>query len=782
MGTSAKKTVMPIAHFFRKYLPFIGVGIVCLVFSFPFWGQGKIPFPTTYLVSAFPPWAGTVGTPVKNAAMPDIISQIYPWKLFTVDSWKHGFVPLWNPLSFAGTPHAGNYQSAVFAPQNILFFLFSFPVAWSIQILLQPLAAGIFMLLLFRVLKVPKTASLFGALSWMFCGFLTCWMGYGTLGWAALVLPLVFWGITGWMERSNVYAWMSIVAGTCWSLVSGHFQISLYGIIASVCFAFLLGFGRKKQGKILGSLTAIGLGVGLAAPQILLTVDAFVQSVRGSQTFRSEIIPFSYLLTIFAPDVFGNPVTRNDWFGHYAEWATYIGVIPLAFALYPYSIFGKKFRLAAWIGIIAILAMATPTPINGLLYKLSVPVLSGSAASRIVYLASFLLVLLSTGSVGYLVGNTKSRKIPVLLWAGGIGLFLLVVWAIFILGKPVPVQYLTVARRNLVLPTALALCAAAGGVLAGFLPKIRWIKTGIFWMLVALTAFDMLRFAGKWMPFEDRQYLYPGVSSAEYLSSIVKYDRVFGNFGGEASFRFQLPSIEGYDAMYKGRFGEFIQAASTGTVSEPPRSVVLLDKHGMYTKDVLALLGVRYIYHKNSDARAPWAFPYWEYPEEDRTPLFHDDAYTVIELKNTYPRAFLASSYRIETDKQAIITALFSKTTNRRETVILEQKPDIEPMSGSASAEIVTYSGNTVRIRTSASVPKLLFLSDAYDAGWSADIDGKPTKVLRADYAFRAIAVPEGIHTVTFSYRPVVFSYGVIASVVSLLCSISFVVWKRRNP
>ncbi len=782
MGTSAKKAVTLIADFMRKYLPFIGIGIVFLVFTFPFWGQGKIPFPTTYLVSAFPPWAGSVGTPVKNAAMPDILSQIYPWKLFTIDSWKHGFVPLWNPYSFAGTSHAGNYQSAVFAPQNILFFLFSFPIAWSFQILLQPLMAGIFMFLFLRALKVPDIASLFGAISWMFCGFLTCWMGYGTLGWAALVLPFILWGIIGWMEKNSIYAWVGIVAGICWSLASGHFQISLYAIIASVCFTFFFGFGRKKQGNIVSSLVAIGLGFGLAAPQIFLTADAFLQSVRGFQTFRSEIIPFSYLLTVFAPDVFGNPVTRNDWFGHYAEWATYIGVIPLVFALYPYSVFGKKFRYAVWTAIILIFALATPTPINGLLYKFSIPILSGSAASRIVYLASFLLVLLSSGTIGFLMKHTKTMKKPILLWAGSILVFLLLVWVIFLFGTPVPQQYLSVAKRNLILPTALALCAIFTGVLASFLPKLRWVRTGIVFILLVLSAFDMLRFALKWMPFEDRQYLYPSIASAEYLSTISKYDRVFGNFGAEASFRFKFFSIEGYDAMYKRRYGEFANAVSKGTVSAPPRSVVVFDKHGTYIREALELLGVRYIYHKNSDARASWAYPYWEYPEEERIARYHDDAYTVIELKNAYPRVFLASSYRIETDEQGSINTLFSKTTNRRETLILEEKPLVEPKIGSGSAEITAYSGNTVQIQTSSSVPKLLLLSDAYDAGWSADIDGKPTKVLRADYAFRAVAVPEGIHTVTFSYRPVVFSYGVIASVVSLLCSISFVVWKRRNP
>ena len=38
--------------------------------------------------------------------------------------------------------------------------------------------------------------------------------------------------------------------------------------------------------------------------------------------------------------------------------------------------------------------------------------------------------------------------------------------------------------------------------------------------------------------------------------------------------------------------------------------------------------------------------------------------------------------------------------------------------------------------------------------GWEATVDGIPTPILRANYAFRAVRVPAGISVVEFRYRP----------------------------
>ena len=170
---------------------FLVILIVGIFFASPYFIKGLVPFPSRYLVNHFSPWNAhsEFALPVKNNAMPDVIGQIYPWKKLTIDTWKNGEIPLWNPYSFSGTPHLANYQSQVFSPTNLLYFIFPFLDAWSIQILLQPILAGIFMFLYMRSLKISELGSIISSVSFMFCGFVVTWMAYGTLGYAILFLP-----------------------------------------------------------------------------------------------------------------------------------------------------------------------------------------------------------------------------------------------------------------------------------------------------------------------------------------------------------------------------------------------------------------------------------------------------------------------------------------------------------------------------------------------------------------------------------------------------------------
>ena len=54
----------------------------------------------------------------------------------------------------------------------------------------------------------------------------------------------------------------------------------------------------------------------------------------------------------------------------------------------------------------------------------------------------------------------------------------------------------------------------------------------------------------------------------------------------------------------------------------------------------------------------------------------------------------------------------------------------------------------------------LLFISDTYYPQWKVKIDEKPATLLIADYAFRAVSVPKGNHSVTFFYDPKDFKIG----------------------
>jgi hypothetical protein len=740
--------------FLTKFWPVLVIVVLWFIFSFPYVARGLVPFPSTYLVTFFPPWSSEYGMPVKNNAMPDVITQIYPWKTLTIETWKSGEIPLWNPYSFSGTAQAGNYQSAVFSPINLLFFILPFIDAWSVMILLQPLLAGVFMYLFVRSIDRSKEASLLAAIAFMFCGFLVVWMAYGTLGYAALFLPLIFWGV------HKKYGW-AISIGIALSLLSGHFQVSIYVIGAAV--AYILW---KKQWRM---LWCVLFGLLIAAPQILLGLRSFALSARGGSVLKGEVIPWRYLLTFIAPDFFGNPVTRNDWFGHYAEWAGFIGVIPLMLAFF--AVTKKTLRDVWFFVLLAVLTLlfALPTPVNDVLYVLKIPVLSGSAASRIILLTSFSLSTIAAFGLDGLIADWRDvrRKKIIVFAVASVGIIGLT-WLVLFTGRPLPVDKLGIAKRNFVIPSALVVGAAA--LFVSGLVRKKWLRTGIICVMLAATAFDLLRFAIKWMPFDPRQYVYPEVKSLTYLQSRIGNDRVFGNIGsGEVGTEFRIPLVEGYDAVYQARYGEFINAVSKGYVYPTGRSVVQFDKNGAYKTEALQLLGIKYIYHRFSDGRNSWVFPYWEYlADGSMHQVYSDEKYEIFEYKNGYPRAFLASSYTVKTTDKDIIDTLFAKDFDRRNSLVLEEKPAFDPQSGSGSAEIVSYTPGKVTIQTDSQSSKLLFLSDVYDAGWKAFVDGKESRVYRADYDFRAVVTPPGNHTVEFRYAPDEFQWGIMLSIIGL--------------
>lgn len=756
MGTSAKKIV-------SRWWPIGIILAVWLAFAYPYWGKGLVPFPSKYLVTFFPPWSNVYGMPVKNNAMPDVITQIYPWKHVTAATWKQGELPLWNPYSFSGTSHVGNYQSAIFSPINALYFVLPEIHAWSVMILLQPLLAGLFMFLFLRSLAISKPGSILGSLAYMFSGFIVVWMAYGTLGYAVLFLPPVLYGI-------QTKRYVLTAAGVALSFLSGHFQMSVYVLFYAISFALY----RKEW----TSMFFIALGLGLAAPQVFPAFDSYQAAVRSSIFGKGEVIPWQYLVTIFSPDFYGNPVTRNDWFGHYAEWASFLGVIPLFVALFA-AVTKWKDPLVRFLIYMAAfsVSLAFQTPILDLFYALRIPVLGTSSASRIIVLASFSLAVLSGIGLDALIHCWKANTWKNIRWWLGLSaLFILFLWVILVLFRPLPAEKLTVAMRNSVLPTAMLGGLLVTSIVGFWLPKrLRLIPVVI---LLVLTAFDTYRFAAKWMPFDPGEYVYPELPVISKLKELIEKDhsRVFGNIGNEVGSRFGIQLVDGYDALYQYRYGKFISSISTGTPHPVDRSVVTFDKHGKYSEDVLELLGVKYYMHKKSDGRFVWAYPFWEYPQYRLA--WEDDNFQILENTKSFPRAFLASSFRVETEDQKILDALYS--VNRRDAVILEKEPSTVPEPGKGDVAIELYRPTEVVMNTKADVPKLLFLSDVFDSGWRATIDGNQAELYRANFDFRAVALPAGSHTIRMWYAPRSVTLGFMVGGVSVLGMVGFLVWKKR--
>ena len=83
-----------------------------------------------------------------------------------------------------------------------------------------------------------------------------------------------------------------------------------------------------------------------------------------------------------------------------------------------------------------------------------------------------------------------------------------------------------------------------------------------------------------------------------------------------------------------------------------------------------------------------------------------------------------------------------------------------------------------------AEEPQVLLLTIPYSDGWSAQVDGKPAKIMRADTAFMAIDLPAGEHRVELRYATPGLMQGALVSAAGLACLAVLAVvlrWRDRT-
>jgi uncharacterized membrane protein YfhO len=135
------------------------------------------------------------------------------------------------------------------------------------------------------------------------------------------------------------------------------------------------------------------------------------------------------------------------------------------------------------------------------------------------------------------------------------------------------------------------------------------------------------------------------------------------------------------------------------------------------------------------------------------------------------PRTFVTGDVDFYTTSKDFETKFFADSFKPGSSVLIESthKNAFETVKqGTGSANITAYTPNTVTISSRTDTKQVLFLSDTYDPNWIATIDGKPTQVFNMNYAFRGVVVPQGDHTVIFSYHSKPFITGIYISIATV--------------
>ncbi len=158
------------------------------------------------------------------------------------------------------------------------------------------------------------------------------------------------------------------------------------------------------------------------------------------------------------------------------------------------------------------------------------------------------------------------------------------------------------------------------------------------------------------------------------------------------------------------------------------------------------------------------------------------------------PRAFFVNRYEVKPPLEILQTMRDGKY-NPRDEVFFDKQPDgigtlaTIPVNDSTETVVITkYENELITIKTKASGDRLLFLSDTWYPDWKATIDDKTdAPIYKADYAFRAIKVPAGEHTVTFRYDDPKYTTGKTVSLATNILAVLglglglFFEWKKRK-
>jgi hypothetical protein len=164
----------------------------------------------------------------------------------------------------------------------------------------------------------------------------------------------------------------------------------------------------------------------------------------------------------------------------------------------------------------------------------------------------------------------------------------------------------------------------------------------------------------------------------------------------------------------------------------------------------------------------------------DRKKLLNEPTIKLYRNKRVLPRALTVRDYHVEPDPSKVLEQVTKRDFDPRGIVILEEQPVWDaripsgPVSNKApSAKIVSETNNQVEISARVNKPSVLLLSDTSYPGWKAYVDGKKTKIYRANYNFRAVPLPPGEHRVDFRYEPLSFYLGAWISGVTLIILIA---------
>jgi hypothetical protein len=726
----------------------------------------------------------------------------------------HARHTLWTPELFSGFPALADPQTLYWYPPALV--LSRLPHSWNAFVLSAYVLASCFTYGYVGLLTGSRRAAFAAGCVYGLSGFFLSHLGHTNVIHSAAWMPLLLWALEelrrqvrpGWVVAAAV-----AVAG---GALAGHPQFAVYAV--GLGGVYVLALARRAPAGTApfagAALAAIGLGLGLAAIQLLPTLELKGESLRAGLSFReftSCSLPLQELPRLLFPCCCGGfwdprtgvrcPVFAGG--GGLCESTGYVGLLPLLLAGLGVAA-GRDRRLVRfWLAVAIVsllLALGRRTPLPYLLYHvpvyntfriparhfvhlaLAVSVLAGFGVAHVPQLAwpdrlralgrssllgpAVALALLGVFLILYRRGAyTHELAAPQLARLAGMG------WMVPALGLPLVVLAVGLAalwwwgRRPGRLTAAVLL-----GVVVLDLGSFGWVSG--WWPDAELP--EAFRLPAALWPYRERL-----ATTGQRLAPLV-VRRCVESAPPNRSWLWGLQSVLGYSPLALTRYGQFLGVDYVGWASY----------HCLDPADrSLDLLAARYVL-----APRPIPGDCDEALARDLVPRLADPArwrclgdvgeMTVYENERALPRAWLVPRVRTLAP-DAILRAVHESrlpdgTAYDPRQVALVEKPLALPEPGPAAGgavRLVRLGATDVAVKTRCGAPAFLVLSDVYYPGWQAWVNGLPVRVYRTDYVLRGVPVPAGRSVVRFAFRPGSFYAGAAVTGAALFVALGLLGW-----
>ena len=733
----------------------------------------------------------------------------YAVRAWEAEHWREtGSIPLWNPLIFGGLPYVATVgHGDVFYPTSFLRLVLPADVVTSLGFVLHYVLAGFFTYLFLRRLGVSWLGAVVGGVAYQLSGILISLPNPGHDGklFVSTMLPLAFLALYVALRERRTWGYGLLAVAVSCSLLSPHFQMTYYLLLASGVFALYCVFGgddpageqerlRPKVLRLAMALAAVIVGFGVATLQILPFLEYVPHSPRaeGYQGFEgstSFAIPWDHVLEIFLA-------------GFTGEGATYWGSNPLklhseylglpAVALAVLGAGDRRRRLIWWLGGLAVLflliSLGGGTPFYRIWWTVMPYVKKTRAPGMAFFVVSFVTAVLAGLGVSRLEAGQGARAARIWLAVAALVALLALVGAFGNLA-------VSLASPQRVAP-ALSLA-----------PDIRLWSLISAVVLAGVALLAMGRLSGRIQP----------VAFAVALPLVIGADLWRD---GRRFWHYHLPPEQGLyrkDELVTRLQQEpmpfrvlelgSLMGANTYPVNVLQRHNVaqVLGYFGFELRYYDELLGGRNEWRSLLGSTRLWdllAVKFVITPDTMSLPGYHRVLGPVqtgaggiahlYEADNPSPYArVVTGAARMEGDR--IPSILVDPRLPDFDRVVLF--PLDAPVSAAPLTELPPPSpararvagwrpgSMTVQLDPVPPVAGYLLVSENWYLDWNAAVDGKPAQVLRGNHALITVPIPAGARSVELSYRSNTYRRGKIVALLSLgLIITAFVVsWVRRR-